>query len=130
MRISGKRVIIPGLMLLLVVISGCGETKGAVYGASDCEIRVSAGETFTIQLDENPTTGYAWTVAFADNIVVLTEDEYTPPKTDAQLVGSGGQRALTFKGIQKGDTTITLNYERSFEENSSVKTLVFQVTVE
>ncbi len=131
MKILLKLLMVLVVALPLAGLWGCsGAQDASVYGKENTEITVGAGQTFTIGLEENPTTGYQWTVTIADSIVELTKDEYYQAKTDPQIVGSGGQRVLTFKGTQNGETTITLKYERSFEENSTVETLVYHVTVE
>ncbi len=53
---------------------------------------------------------------------------YTPEPAEQDIVGAGGLRSLTFKALKKGETEITLAYERSYE-NSAIETLVYNVTV-
>jgi len=117
------------LMLVIGMTAGCA-AKASVYGKDDKNITVKAGESFVIQLDENPTTGYQWAVTISDeSIVKLDKDDYQQQSAESGVVGAGGTRILTFKGLKQGTATVTLSYERSFEENSSVETLKYQVTV-
>ena len=72
---------------------------------------VRVGETFAVELHENPTTGYHWEVE-KDNssIVTLRESRYIRD-TDS-TVGSGGLRLFTFEAIKPGTTTLTLTQQR------------------
>ena len=119
------------VLLMLFILVGCGTTpEEKVYGKDDVNIEVKAGESFVIQLEENPTTGYEWTVTISDeDIVKLTDDQYNTEVTDEDIVGAGGTHAYTFKTLVKGAVQITFVYERSFEENSAVETIVYNVTV-
>ena len=100
-----------------------------IYGKDDTNIAAGAGQTFLIQLDENPTTGYEWSCAINDeSIVKLTGSEYQQTPAASGLVGSGGIRAMTFKALKAGSATITLNYQRPWE-NTPAETLTFNVAV-
>ena len=91
---------------------------------------MNKGGAFTIQLEENPTTGYGWTVSVSDESVVkLSNDKYTSDSTDDNIVGAGGIHAYTFESLSKGTAQITFVYERSFEEDSAVETVVYNITV-
>ncbi|MDD5018045.1 MAG: protease inhibitor I42 family protein [Eubacteriales bacterium] len=112
--------------------AGCAgaAAEPAVYGKEDTDITVKTGESFTISIEENPTTGYAWTVVISDeSIVDLSTDKYEQESSDEEIAGAGGYRVLTFEALKKGVATITLVYERSFEENSAIETLVYNITV-
>ncbi len=120
-----------GVLLSLWVLTGCVQvTGGKVYGENDTNIEVKKGGTFVIQLPENPTTGYQWAISIADDAIVKTsDDQYKPDETATDVVGSGGVRVLTFEALEKGTTSVTLSYERSWEEGSAEQTIVYTVTV-
>lgn len=124
-------MIVMAAVLAFAVLTGCSEAStGKVYGKEDTNITVSKGDKFNIQLDENPTTGYEWTVSVSDeNVVKMTDDQYTAQTTDANVVGSGGTHSYMFEATGKGTAQITFVYERSFEENSAVETIVYNITV-
>ncbi|MGI5848941.1 MAG: protease inhibitor I42 family protein [Christensenellales bacterium] len=124
-------VLVLAVSFIVMIAVGCTATAGQkVYGKDDTDISVDTGQSFTIKLEENPTTGYQWSVSISDeSIVKLENDYYKQEPTDKQLVGAGGYRMLTFKGLKQGNATITLIYERSFEEHSAIETIVYNVTV-
>lgn len=118
------------MLLTLFMLSGCSTASTQkVCGKEDTSIEVNQGDSFTIQLEENPTTGYAWTVTISDeNIIQLSDDQYTE-NNDEEIAGAGRTHSYTFEALTKGTTEITFVYERSFEEDSAAETIVFSITV-
>ena len=83
-------------------------------------LQVKVGDTFVIELDSNPTTGYSWNLAKTDlKIVEQVSREYKPRETTERLVGSGGREIWTFKATAKGKTTLTFQYARPWEKGVS-----------
>ncbi len=117
------------VLLFLWALAGCSAEK--VYGKGDTNIAVDVGKTFTIKLDENPTTGYSWTYTISDeNIVKLVKDDYVPDDKTGKLVGSGGSRMLTFEGAAKGNADISLAYGPVYDKNTVAEQLVFHIRVQ
>lgn len=60
-----------------------------VYNESDNGMTeaLALGTSFTVVLDENPTTGYSWNVSVTDGLNV-TNDTFIPPTSG--LMGAGG----------------------------------------
>ncbi len=85
-----------------------------------------------VLLLENPTTGYAWSYTMsAEDILTLEKDEFFAP--DAELEGAGGEHLWVWRGVKEGDVTITFDYARSFEAESSPEgtvTYTFHVDAE
>jgi inhibitor of cysteine peptidase len=77
-------------------------------------ISVKVGDTFSITLDGNPTTGYAWET-LPDSAALLTLVGEPAYNSSSDLLGAGGTYTFTFKAIAKGSTTLELIYHRSFE---------------
>lgn len=129
-----KNVICLSLVLLIIVMAAAAcanASAGKMYGKDDKDITVDTGDTFAIQLEANPTTGYDWAASISDeNIVSLVSCVYQEKSVDTAIVGSGGVDVITFKGLKKGSAVITLVYERSFEKGSAAETLVYNVTVQ
>jgi predicted secreted protein len=67
------------------------------------------GGTFTLILEENPTTGYLWsyTIETEDNLVCV-EDEYKPYAASRHTAGGGGERRLVFQADGSGYPLIRL----------------------
>lgn len=100
------------LSFMLLVITGCNKTK-----------------TFTISLDSNASTGYAWVYTMSEEgIVKEIKNEYVTPDTDA--VGIPGKQIFSFEGLKEGQVTLTFSYERSFEEESSIDTKTYHLVVD
>jgi inhibitor of cysteine peptidase len=76
-------------------------------------VKTRSGNTFIIQLPENPTTGYRWSLLLADSsIVELVSDEVFH---GSSTIGSGGQRRLTFRAKNIGSTQLKLSLFRPWE---------------
>lgn len=115
-------------VLIFMSLTGCSGEK--VYGKEDTTISVDAGKTFIIKLDENPTTGYKWNYVIGDEaIVALDKDDYSADDKSGQLVGSGGKRILTFKGLSEGNSEISFVYEPTYQKNVSQDMLIYKVEV-
>jgi inhibitor of cysteine peptidase len=80
------------------------------------EINVIAGNSFTVTLCSNPTTGFQWSESsqISDPTVVQQLDHKSlPPETE--LVGAPGKEAWTFKAVKKGTSTVSMEYSRPWE---------------
>ncbi|MFC2056555.1 protease inhibitor I42 family protein [Chloroflexota bacterium] len=77
---------------------------------------VETGDTLTITLCSNPTTGFQWSELaniIDKDILEQVKHEYTPPKSD--IPGTSGKETWTFKGLKKGMTAITTEYSQPWE---------------
>ncbi len=79
-------------------------------------VTLNVGDTLSIELASNPTTGYSWHVNQNDAKILLPLGE---PQFSlggkAPLPGAGGTQTFQFKSIAKGTTTLTLAYVRPWE---------------
>lgn len=127
MKISliGKSLLLISIFILLVS-SGCTAKKIVLPSGSEVE-----GDKLTITLEENPTTGYVWTLKVGtENIVALESDEYIATQTSENIVGSGGNHIWNFKGVSPGETVLTFKYYRPWEkEDTAIETRIFTVIV-
>lgn len=127
MKISqiGKSLLLISIFILLVS-SGCTAKKIVLPSGSEVE-----GDKLTITLEENPTTGYVWTLKVGiENIVALESDEYIATQTSENIVGSGGNHIWKFKGVSPGETVLTFKYYRPWEkEDTAIETRIFTVIV-
>lgn len=101
-------------------------TSGALFGCSPRRIvsigeaengktlEVNAGDTLTISLAGNPSTGYNWYVASADANILKQQGEPVF-SASSTLVGAGGTIMLTFQAALAGQTPLVLEYKRSWE---------------
>ncbi|MEA3038298.1 MAG: inhibitor of cysteine peptidase [Sphingomonadales bacterium] len=91
-------------------------------------VRVRVGETVTVRLPENASTGYRWSLGEQEGKAV--ELESTEPDYRAGAVGSGGEILFTLKARQKGKARIRLVEARSWEKGSEAKSFQVEIVVE
>jgi inhibitor of cysteine peptidase len=95
--------------------AGVGSTEPATQ--MNCSLlRVGAGQTFSITLVANPTTGYAWQLdKKATSVgIAMVRSQYEPPST--QQMGAPGHETWTFKAPAKGTALLGLRYLRPFDK--------------
>ncbi|WP_186319349.1 protease inhibitor I42 family protein [Streptomyces sp. SAJ15] len=143
MNLRSARV--AGLVLLAVAVAVAGYFGARalwgtdpehVYGARDTAVEVSPGETFTIEVDANPTTGFKWIVdrpAPARRVVEALGEDYEGDGSDR--VGAGGTLRLRFQAKDAGSTEIKLLHcmrcgtPSAEPEGDGAESLTFHVTV-
>ncbi len=116
--------------ILLLCLPACSSSSTSLevdcdtFGANNHitnKIDVSAGETFTVTLCSNPTTGFKWqdNAEIGDQTVLQqTNHIYIAPneRGDKQpVVGAAGAEQWTFKALKKGETTMYVEYGRPWE---------------
>ena len=90
------------------------------------ESSLKVGETYTLRLDSNPTTGYDWYIKSNDGLDV--NKEYVQRVTDPMVCGAGGTAVFDITSEKAGEYTLVMNYERSFEKDSCVRTVTVKLT--
>ncbi|MGZ4906587.1 MAG: protease inhibitor I42 family protein [Halobacteriota archaeon] len=74
------------------------------------QIAVIQGQTFTIALSANPSTGYQWTPTFDAGALSLKSQTFVSNATSTRLVGVGGTDLFTFQALRAGTTSVTFDY--------------------
>ena len=84
--------------------------------ADPAKVTTRTGREFSFTLASNPTTGYQWQLAkpVEGSCVALVTNEFVRPKS--KLVGAPGKEVWRFKAIRPGETTIELEYARSWDK--------------
>lgn len=106
--------------VLIISLGGCAVNgESAEYRDPSVPIVVEKGQTFTIVLESDPSTGYQWRLEkeLDGDILVLESVEYEEP--EAGLPGSSGEERWTFKAQGLGRAEIVLGYARPWEEASA-----------
>jgi len=83
------------------------------------------GETFTISLESNPTTGYSWQAEFDAESLELVSEDFS---SDSTLLGAGGVQKFEFRALKQGQFQVTMIYKRPWE-NESIDTKVIDVKI-
>ncbi len=80
-------------------------------------LTVHRGDTVTIELDENPTTGYNWNLSTPDpQMIQVQANDYRMAST---AMGGGGMRKIELQATGTGSTIINLNYTRPWSGEMS-----------
>lgn len=74
------------------------------------QIAVTQGQTFTISLSANPSTGYQWRASFDTGTLSLQNETFVSNPTSTLLVGVGGTDLFTFQALRVGTTSVTFDY--------------------
>lgn len=76
-------------------------TGHLIFGLEDnnTTVAMKKNTTFSIKLDENPTTGYTWDISSSQGLNIL-ESTYTA--NDTGLTGSGGIHEWHFNAAREG----------------------------
>ena len=121
-------------------LSACGGTGGgspaspsprpAVFTAADdmTTVEVSVGERFTVSLQENPTTGYAWDMIAGPGLALVGDEFVAPSPSPSPLEGAGGTHSWVFRAEDVGTLTLTGRYVRPWEAGKSAAD--FSLTIE
>jgi len=116
-------------VLMQEVVSSQGEL---IIGKDTRPIRlgVDVGEEFPISLNENSSTGFAWsfTIEPTEGMTVVTDEFVASAETD--MIGVAGTHEWVFRVDVPGEYTITFVLARSFGEAEVADTLVYQILAE
>jgi inhibitor of cysteine peptidase len=125
---------------LLLAVAACSQTQAASDGIQknaqktvevaieeftqnnhlNKSVEINRGDTLTLILGSNPTTGFKWTEqAQVDIAAVLKQTGHNyiePASKDGQTVaGAAGKEVWTFKTLKAGSAEISVDYSRPWE---------------
>lgn len=109
------------IIMICFIFTGCNEKE---------KINSDAGDTASISLVENASTGYSWSYVIANKEVLYVKNSEYVYENDEGLAGVSGLRNFVLSGLKEGKTTITFNYARSFETVDPIYTLVYTLNVD
>lgn len=88
-------------------------------------VQLAAGESATLRLSENPTTGYRWTV-LSNAGLELVRDTY---EGGSGAVGAGSTRVLEFRAARTGSATLQLVNRQEWNPEGAADRFEVLVTV-
>jgi predicted secreted protein len=106
------------------------ESTTASAGGGEEQLEAAVGESFSITLESNPTTGYKWELSdpVDTRIIKLVGSAFRA--AESKLLGAGGREIWTFKAVGKGRTEIRMKYVRPWEKDiPPIETEVIKVNV-
>lgn len=115
-----------GLLIIAAVVGVTGASAGNGGGKSTTIdrsysgklIELAVGDTLTIELESNPTTGFSWALLESTGESVLQEaghDFVLDETVDPPMPGTGGTEVWTFTAFAAGETTISLEYSQPWD---------------
>jgi inhibitor of cysteine peptidase len=117
------------LLSLFLIFSTCSKNEKNNSDNMKTNFEISVNESFEVELDSNPTTGFAWKWANKESVSIVdsTGTEYIP--NAPALTGSGGKEIWKFIGLKNGTDTIKLEYCRPWDTTSTANTKNITVKV-
>ena len=132
-----KTVIVLLLSAVMILVSGAA--------AATAIRELSIDEILEIRLFENPSTGYRWKLDYVENkSLQLLQEEYQSLAENSEknendqsqaekdgtqiLVGQGGIKSWTFRGLEEGHQLLTFELKRS--GSKAEKTVKYLVLVD
>ena len=134
-----KRILF-ALLMSIILLSACTPTSSLpTEESSDTDlpavndpsqsIRAAAGETFTIVMNANASTGYRWEIVgpLDDDHLEFVSREYVG--SEPALPGSGGVEVWTFKAVAPGESILALGNYPPSESESYEEEVRFSIVV-
>ncbi|MEC4561580.1 protease inhibitor I42 family protein [Pseudomonas inefficax] len=109
---TAPRLLVP---LSFALLSACAHQPSqpvALDAESECPTRLQVGQTLTLTLPSNPSTGYRWRVEnpAANVLQSLGPEVYSGPEED--VVGSAGVSTWRYQASGAGDGQLVLIYQQ------------------
>jgi inhibitor of cysteine peptidase len=82
---------------------------------------LNLGDTITIYLKENPTTGYQWNATVTPGLTIENDTYVADPKGPG-IVGSGGMHYWLIRGTEAGEQAFNAIYKRPWEPETGDET--------
>lgn len=116
--------------LLTLSVASCKKTSMNKNADLKPSYQVAVGDSFSLHLPSNPSTGYAWQWDNKQSVSIVDTLHHHYDASQSQTVGSGGTETWTFKGVKQGVDSVKLLYRRSWEKNKpAAQTVAFAVKV-
>ena len=119
------------MVCVAVWLAGCGvDPVNVDENDIGRAIMLEVDQELVVTLASNPSTGYGWSFQVTrEGVIAAIGSEYE--LTGAQLPGSGGRERFRFIAVESGQTTLQLEYRRSWEtETPPAETATYDVVVQ
>jgi inhibitor of cysteine peptidase len=92
-----------------------------IFGEKDngALVQVRRGAKISIELNENPTTGYRWMISNIDEVFLVPEGDAFLPRNQ-KTPGAGGLHRFFFRAKGTGSTALTLINKRAWQSDDQV----------
>lgn len=119
------------LIILAIGLFSCSKENEINPVLNPDYYKVSKNDTFDVSLSANATTGYSWKWIKnqSEKAIDSINATYIPNKVAEGVLGSGGNEIWKFKGKESGIYTLTFEYSRPWQPNSTVATKKITVKI-
>lgn len=133
MKMTIKKQLILSLMLASVLaLGGCTSMSSTVDGKThvfteqqSCPtlLEMDRGQTLEVLLNENPSTGYVWSLAeqpklFKVEEVFQSTQQQAAAADATPVLGAGGQKTYRFTATTAGEELLHLKHARAWEKTA------------
>ena len=125
---KSKLILVCAVTVLLLGLFACSPKQASVEVPCDDfmksqniskEVQVPVGDSFTVTLCSNPTTGFQWSESaqISDGTILKqTDHKFISPQSEPPPPpGTPGQEIWAFQALKKGETTVSMEYSRPWE---------------
>ena len=88
----------------------------AAHGST---MRLAVGDTLSLRLAENPSTGYRWQLTLGAGLEAAGDDYAPGLPAAAGGVGAGGERRFGIRATQAGDSTVSALLRRGWDADTA-----------
>lgn len=127
----------------LLLLAGCAaapeagapviQAGGEVVGVRDGETALSVGQTLSISLGSNSTTGYQWSVSDFDEAILTPQEPFGQEMVDDHapgMVGVGGATRWRFTAARPGTVILRFGYSRPWLTDAPpAETAIYRIVV-
>lgn len=124
-------------LLFVFALIGCTSEIFLTKDNDGQIIKTDISSQITINLDENPTTGYQWKFEITneknqiveENKDIDVQSSYEQTIKDPRIAGAGGIKTLRVKFKNIGKYQIKGVYERSWEKDSAIDEVQYKIYI-
>ncbi|MBR4503964.1 MAG: protease inhibitor I42 family protein [Candidatus Methanomethylophilaceae archaeon] len=94
--------------------------------AGDGIAAISAGDTYYLELESNPTTGYSWSLR-SDGGATVGEPSYKQHPSEQPVCGLGGTETFPITSDIPGEYELAFDYVRPFGDRIPADSFVLKI---
>ena len=120
------------LPLSLAMLAACSHRPSVVElnSEGECPQRLQLGQSLTVTLPSNPTTGFRWTIQDSAGGVLRALSPEVYSSAESGVIGGGGQSTWRFQAFAAGQGRLRLTSQQPWEpEAEPTETFDCAITV-
>ncbi len=130
LAVAGSAVVagVVALVLVLAIRGADGVARTLREGDTGAVVEMALAEQVVVEVEGNPTTGFAWEVAEIDRAVIvpLGDPDY---ESESDADGAGGTYTFRFEAVGPGEAEVVMVYRQSGGDAVPAGVFTFRVVV-